>query len=350
MNEMLLLQPMDSGPPTWRFGDFTLNSEARELRRDGVHVPLKPRYLDALVLLLHNPGQIVSKERFFERVWHGVPVGDEALTQAIKELRKALGDHASKPIFIKTVPKHGYRFIAPVSGASDVKANGFAQWDLVLAGTIGGGVAGLVGGAIYGMAAALGSANVGAVLLVMISITIAVALLGALGLCLGMAVASRIRNRGWLFSATGALIGGFLTGEFFHLLMTRSFSFLIGRDHDDFTSGIEGLVLGGAIALGARVLGGIEGMPRRVVTGAALGGGLAGILVSLGGGKLMAGSLAALPRSFAGSQLELGLFGRFAGDGGVGAIGQALVAGFEGTLFGACIVAAILLRNRRDQQ
>lgn len=61
----------------------------------------------------------------------------------------------------------------------------------------------------------------------------------------------------------------------------------------------------------------------------------------------MAGSLAALARTFHRSQLELGVFGRFAGDGGLGAIGQALVAGAEGTLFGACVVAAIMIRSRR---
>ncbi len=341
---------MDDDPASFRFGDFTLDPDARELWRGGTLVPLKPRYFDVLVLLLRNSGSLVPKDRFFNQIWQGVTVGDEALTQAIKDLRRALGDDASNPIFIKTLPKHGYRFIAPVIRTTPVAADAPRNRELALAGTVGGGLAGLVGGTIYGLIAASGSTAVGAVLAVMTSITIAVALLGALGVCFGMAAASRIANRDWTFSVVGAALGGFVTGEMFHLLATRSFSLLIGRDHDAFTGGIEGLVLGGAIALGARLSGGIAGSPRRVAAGAALGGGLAGVLISLAGGKLMAASLAALARTFHGSQLELGLFGRFAGNAGIGTLGQALVAGGEGLLFGGCLVAAIMTRSRKNQK
>src|SRR6185503_19790630 len=56
----------------------------------------------------------ISKDRFLDEVWRGVPVTDEALTQCIKTLRRQLGDDAARPRFIETVPKHGYRFVAPV--------------------------------------------------------------------------------------------------------------------------------------------------------------------------------------------------------------------------------------------
>ena len=91
------LKAMDRDAPTFCFGAFTLDQSARELRRGELRVPLQPRYFDALVLLLCNHGQVVSKDRFFDEVWQQVTVGDEALTQAIKDLRKALGDDASSP-------------------------------------------------------------------------------------------------------------------------------------------------------------------------------------------------------------------------------------------------------------
>jgi DNA-binding winged helix-turn-helix (wHTH) protein len=73
--------------------------------------------LDALILLVTAQGALVTKERFMDEVWRGVPVTDEALTQAIRSLRKALGDSAGAPRFIETVPKHDYGFIAPVVDA-----------------------------------------------------------------------------------------------------------------------------------------------------------------------------------------------------------------------------------------
>ena len=84
----------------------------RRLSRDDEPVELNARYLDALALLVREAGKLVSKDRFLDEVWRGVPVTDEALTQCIKTLRRQLGDDAASPRFIETVPKHGYRFIA----------------------------------------------------------------------------------------------------------------------------------------------------------------------------------------------------------------------------------------------
>src|ERR687893_1502851 len=98
----------------FRFDRFVLDPSDRQLRRDEAPVELNARYLDALALLVGEAGKLVSKDRFMEEVWRGVPVTDEALTQCIKTLRRQLGDDAARPRFIETVPKHGYRFIAPV--------------------------------------------------------------------------------------------------------------------------------------------------------------------------------------------------------------------------------------------
>src|SRR4029079_17379337 len=99
---------------SFRFDRFVLDTADRRLRRDGKPVELNARYLDALCLLVADAGKLVPKDRFLDQVWRGVPVTDEALTQCIKMLRRQLGDDAARPRFIETVPKHGYRFIAPV--------------------------------------------------------------------------------------------------------------------------------------------------------------------------------------------------------------------------------------------
>src|SRR6476661_6848501 len=96
------------------FEGFVLDPADRRLKRDGDPVELNSRYLDALALLVREQGRLVSKDRFLDEVWRGVPVTDEALTQCIKTLRRQLGDNAARPEFIETVPKHGYRFIAAV--------------------------------------------------------------------------------------------------------------------------------------------------------------------------------------------------------------------------------------------
>src|SRR5687768_1929919 len=107
---------------TFRFGSFVLDPDNRLLTRDSVPVDCNARYLDALTLLVRDAGALVTKDRFHENVWRGVPVTDEALTQCIKTLRRLLGDNAASPRLIETVPKHGYRFIAPVETGPAVPA------------------------------------------------------------------------------------------------------------------------------------------------------------------------------------------------------------------------------------
>ena len=100
---------------SFRFEGFELDPGNRRLSRDGAPVELNARYLDALVLLAGEQGRLVSKDRFLDEVWRGVPVTEEALTQCIRTLRRQLGDSATNPRYIETVPKHGYRFIAAVA-------------------------------------------------------------------------------------------------------------------------------------------------------------------------------------------------------------------------------------------
>ncbi len=96
------------------FEDFHLDLKNRQLLKAGKIVPLNSKYFDVLSLLVQQPGQLAAKEFIFEKVWNDVVVTDSALSQCIKDIRKQLGDSASNPKFIKTIPKHGYSFIGKV--------------------------------------------------------------------------------------------------------------------------------------------------------------------------------------------------------------------------------------------
>ncbi len=355
---------MDSAK--FRFERFTLDPGDRQLKRDDVSVELNARYLDALALLVLEAGKLVSKDRFLEEVWRGVPVTDEALTQCIKTLRSRLGDDAANPRFIETVPKHGYRFIAPVepidhehrpqtAPADRTEAAPLHKWREVLflglAGTMGGGLAGIVGGLFYGFAGAsqplqpgMGAASV---LLVLVSLTELVALMGAAGVAFGIAAASFAPARS-LWCIVGGAVGGLIVGAVVKLLGLDAFNLLFGQAPGDIAGGFEGALLGGAVGLGAWLASQGAGQVslRRGATLAALAGGIAGVVIPLLGGRLMGGSLDLLARQFPDSRLRLDQIGDLFGESGFGPISQIVTGGLEGALFAGCIVGAMILARR----
>jgi DNA-binding winged helix-turn-helix (wHTH) protein len=95
----------------YRFSDFTLSPRRRLLLREGREVPLIPRYFDLLVLLVERHHEAVHPRDIFDRVWTDVIVSDSALSQAVRTLRRTLGDDSREPRFIRTVARHGYRFV-----------------------------------------------------------------------------------------------------------------------------------------------------------------------------------------------------------------------------------------------
>ncbi len=350
----------------FRFDDFHLDPRDRQLRRGDVPVELNTRYLDALALLVSEAGRLVSKDRFLEEVWRGVPVTDEALTQCIRTLRRQLGDDAARPRFIETVPKHGYRFIAPVEAdgaerraariAEPTQDERLSRWRRFLllggAATIGGGIAGLVGGLFYGFAAASQPPGPGmgavSVLLVLVCVTLLVALMGAAGVGFGIAAAGFAAGRPSPWSILGGAIGGLVVGAFVKLLGIDAFNLLFGQAPGAITGAAEGALLGGAVGLGAWI-GSFGAGPRslrRGLAAAGLSGGAAGILISLFGGRLMGGSLDLLVHRFPDSRLRLDQIGGLLGESGFGPTSQAVTAGLEGALFGACVVGAMILALR----
>jgi DNA-binding winged helix-turn-helix (wHTH) protein len=99
--------------PRFRVGRFLVSPAHRTLRRDDADVPLIPRYFDLLVLLLANRHRVVTRQEIFDRVWSDVVVSDGALTQAVRTIRRGLGDDPRDPQFIRTVSRHGYQFVGP---------------------------------------------------------------------------------------------------------------------------------------------------------------------------------------------------------------------------------------------
>ncbi len=105
--------------PRYRFGDFVLSPRRRVLARGGRELPLIPRYFDLLVFLIEHRHEAVHRREIFDRVWSDVIVSDSALSQAIRTIRRTLGDDSREPRFIRTVSRHGYRFVLDTVAEED---------------------------------------------------------------------------------------------------------------------------------------------------------------------------------------------------------------------------------------
>jgi DNA-binding winged helix-turn-helix (wHTH) protein len=336
-------------PGTFRFEDYCLDTGDRRLSRDGAPGEINAGYFDALALLVREAGRLVSKDRFMGEVWRGIPVTDEALTQCIRTLRRELGDDAAAPRFIETVPKHGYRFIAPVEQGRHAATARPRDWGRILtlglAGTAGGGGAGIIGGLLYGFAAA-GQSGAGAIsgVLVIVAITTLVALLGAAGVAFAIALAGLGPHRPPQWTITGAALGGLIVGAIDKLLGLDAYNLLLGHAPTAITGPFEGVLIGAAVGLGAWLADGKS--VRRGVAIAALAGAAAGLVIPVLGGRLMGGSLVSLAAAFPESRLRLDRIGGVFGESGFGPVSQAVTGALEVGLFSACVVGAMMLARR----
>ena len=96
------------------FKTFRLDTANHLLWRNEDRVPLAPKAFDVLAYLVKHPGRLVTQDEILEAVWSETYVNPEVLRKYILEVRKALGDRPDNPEFIETIPKRGYRFVAPV--------------------------------------------------------------------------------------------------------------------------------------------------------------------------------------------------------------------------------------------
>jgi DNA-binding winged helix-turn-helix (wHTH) protein len=100
------------------FGPFVFDRTNRLLSKDVTEVPLPPRVLGVLALLLDRPGQLVTKQELISAVWREAFVTETSLAEAISVLRQTLGDDPQRPTYIQTLHRRGYRFIAEVRDLS----------------------------------------------------------------------------------------------------------------------------------------------------------------------------------------------------------------------------------------
>jgi DNA-binding winged helix-turn-helix (wHTH) protein/tetratricopeptide (TPR) repeat protein len=118
----------------YRFGPFFVDRIRYRVVREGVPVELTPKLLDLLLFFLERAGSLVTKDELLNALWPDANVTENALAQAVSELRQALGDEAGSPTFIKTVARRGYRLIVPVE-AVGAAATQQARHDMPLPAT-----------------------------------------------------------------------------------------------------------------------------------------------------------------------------------------------------------------------
>lgn len=110
---------MSGAPGRYRFGPYIVERSAYRVLKDGAPLTLTPKLVDVLLHFVSRPSVLVTKDELLRALWPDVAVTDNALTQAISDLRQVLGDDAAAPQFIQTVARRGYRFIAEVEPLSD---------------------------------------------------------------------------------------------------------------------------------------------------------------------------------------------------------------------------------------
>ena len=339
--------------PILRFDGFALDRADRQVCRDGAPLDLGSRYFDALVLLVEARGALVSKDRFMDEVWRGIPVTDEALTQCIRTLRRALGDEAGNPRFIQTVPKHGYRFLAEVEEEGFTSAESESRsvptrrepgpGRLAAATTLGGALTGVIGGLFYGIAGASGGAST--VLVLTALVTLLGTLAGA-GIGLGMASAFAWRGRIDAVLIAGAMLGGMAVGALGGTMGRDGVGLLTSQSIGAVAGLVEGLIMGGAIGCALW----LAWIRRSGIAAAALlallVGALGGLAIDLVGGRLLGGSLYALQLGLGDTRLEMEGLGTVLGENGFGPRTLSAATIVEGAILSAGIIGAVWLAFR----
>jgi DNA-binding winged helix-turn-helix (wHTH) protein len=108
--------------PRVRFGIFEVDLQAGELRKAGLKLKLTGQPFQVLAILLERPGGVVTRDELQKRLWPDTLVDvDHNLNTAINKIREVLGDSAESPRFVETLPRRGYRFIAPLEGSGEAK-------------------------------------------------------------------------------------------------------------------------------------------------------------------------------------------------------------------------------------
>jgi DNA-binding winged helix-turn-helix (wHTH) protein len=348
----------------YRFSEFTLSPQRRLLLREGREVPLIPRYFDLLVLLIERRHEAVHRREIFERVWTDATVSDSALSQAVRTIRRALGDDSREPRFIRTVSRHGYRFVVevieeeediappvPLPSSTQTREDdaGLGQIPSDTRGwagaSLGGAVAGIAAGGLGGLilAAAPGSVAPIAIAPVLAVIGGVCGGLGGAGIGAGLAVAEeRARSHRTLAMIGAAALGGGLVGAAVQWLSRWALAALLGLDVN-VGGGLEGVVIGAAAGSGYAVA------PRSVLLIAGLCG-FAGLALTLTGRPLVGGTIHAIADAADGSRATLAPLGRLIGEPDFGPVSRAILAFGEAALFGVGLARGLRRRRINEAQ
>ena len=443
------------------FGEFTLCPSRRILLASGREVALIPRYFDLLLLLIRKRDQAIARRKILDTVWQDVVVSDGALSQAVRTLRRALGDDPRAPRFIRTVSRHGYQFVFPdvneVDDATPLPAEESggggarigeiddietsferlvsdapeeirraaaetlhrlgtvdalrllapgpthavaramlrdARWDTPGAGPVpvfgqpdalrtllelfrlrlrrvlrvagnryvaaiaGAMVAGAVAGFLGGLALYFGpGSNATAVVVALLPLVgLLIGGAGAAGVAGGLCCAEVLirSRRGFALVLFGAAGGG-AVGVVAHAIGRLVLQGVFGQDLSPFAGGLEGLVLGGATALGyalatPRAEGGMATPHGAARLFAAIAAGtscaVAAALLTWSGSYLGAMSLDVLSHSFPGSQVGLEPLSRLLGEARPGNVTKIAIGAWEGLMFAAGTVLGLTHRPK----
>src|ERR1700681_3411776 len=120
------MSPETRSREVFRFGTFEVDLRAGELRKQGVRIKLQEQPFLVLKALVGRPGEIVTRDELRSQIWSADTFVDfdNSLNTSINKLREALGDSAENPRFIETLPRRGYRFVAPVTGLESKRTAG----------------------------------------------------------------------------------------------------------------------------------------------------------------------------------------------------------------------------------
>jgi len=352
----------------YRFGSFELSPARRQLLDGGREVALIPRYFDLLLLLVERRNEAVDRRAIFDSVWSDVVVSDGALSQAVRTLRRALGDDPREPRYIRTVSRHGYQFVFP--GVSEEAEAGLAAtrssapvapeagsvaFGRALGAARGGAGAGLVGGTLGGLLLRwAGDWNVPATVGIALGLVGAIAGgLGGLGVGVGLAIGeARARRLRPLVLTAGASLGGGTIGLLAHTLGRWTIEGVFGRAIPAVGGAVEGLAIGAVVGLAYGLAArppqgsGLDGRSRvRAAAATGIATAILCVLVSLVGATLAGASLNTIARAFQGSQVGLTPLARRLGEPDLGPLTRAALGAWEGLLFGSGVVLGFTRRR-----